>query len=269
MTTTPPLCQNSGTQISSTKCNCTGTNGWVGDRCERRPHNCSELSNFGYSNGTRIFPVDLYRNNSRFVSTVCNVGSSSSEIGIIKHTGQFNFRRTWDDYVKGFFYNGDNYFLGLDNIYAYNKKGFSRIGVHLIFSSSTVNGKVYQEYYSFSMSSNTSGYAYTVGSSASTSRSVGGSGNTKVYDLGDPFNPCQNTPFSTFDKDQDKEPAKNCADLTATGWWFKTCTPEPSVSPLGSVNASSSERRVILPKYDTMSQGPREAFKYIYMYLLP
>ncbi|CAG5131606.1 unnamed protein product [Candidula unifasciata] len=269
LTTAAPFCQNAGTQVSPATCDCSGTRGWVGNRCERRPYSCSELSNFGYTSGTQVFPIDIHRNNSKLVNTACNVGSNSEEVGLLKHTGQFNYNRSWDDYVNGFFYNGDNYWLGLENIYAYNKKGYANIGIHLIFSSAYVNGKVYKEYYSFSISDNTTGYSYTVGTGASGSRSVSGSGNTKVYDLGDPFNPCQNTPFSTHDKDQDLEPTKNCAQLTATGWWFKTCTPEPIVSPLGSVNATSNERRVILPKYDTTSQGPREAFKYVYIYLIP
>lgn len=179
---------------------------------------------------------------------------------------------TWSSYVNGFFHDSDNYWLGLKNMAVYNKD-LTRIGIQLNFSSSTVFGYILQEYFSFAISDSSAGYSYTVGSIASSARSLGGSGSTQGFNLGNLFDLGENTHFSTYDRDQDNDSGRNCASLAGAGWWFKSCTPQLVVNPLG-LNyvrnpGAPAEAFVLLPKYDTALDGPKESFRHVYIYLKP
>ena len=130
--------------------------------------------------------------------------------------GGESFNRTWTEYALGFGDLDREFWLGLEYVHrltqnAYRSKS-SELSVHL----RAFNGKCYNATYSYF-------------------KVLGESQNYKLFaagysgDAGDPFEDPENRfdsntmEFSTCDKDNDKDPNKNCADSYQSGWWFNRC----------------------------------------------
>jgi hypothetical protein len=129
-----------------------------------------------------------------------------------------SFHKPWVDYRNGFgpLSLSDNYWIGLDNIHRLTSTiPQYRLRVEIQRSSSP--DWFFAEYESFSVSSEStnfilrvSGYSGNAGDALAGSTSVGNA---------------QGMMFTTYDRDNDKQVAGNCADNpNHGGWWWNYCS---------------------------------------------
>ncbi|RUS81217.1 hypothetical protein EGW08_011011 [Elysia chlorotica] len=120
-----------------------------------------------------------------------------------------NFYRSWQEYKDGFGDLTDNFWIGNEAIH--NLTSMYR---HEMRIDMTVDGQsVFAQYTSFRIEDETDNYRLRLGSYSGT---VG----EKTHDFGLSYH--DNSQFSTYDKDNDKNSA-NCAVLYPGGWWYKSC----------------------------------------------
>lgn len=130
--------------------------------------------------------------------------------------GGESFNRTWTEYALGFGDLDGEFWLGLEYVHRLTQNtyryGSPELNVHL----RAFHGASYEAKYTYF-------------------KVLGESQNYKIFaagyegDAGDAFGKPQNRfesnkmEFSTFDKDNDKDQNKNCADAYKSGWWFNRC----------------------------------------------
>ncbi|BFZ25558.1 hypothetical protein BsWGS_28597 [Bradybaena similaris] len=117
-------CQNSGQwNVQLQTCDCVDF--WVGTSCERRPYSCKELKFFGYTSHTQHrLKIDVYRNQSLLVYTQCYISDTDSQTFIFSNGGAESYNKTWEEYLKGFNIGDWHWWLGLENIVAFNRMGY-------------------------------------------------------------------------------------------------------------------------------------------------
>ncbi|KAL2089337.1 hypothetical protein ACEWY4_014025 [Coilia grayii] len=119
--------------------------------------------------------------------------------------GSVNFFRNWENYKKGFGNIDSEYWLGLENIYNLTKQGDYRLLVEL---EDWVGKKVYAEYSSFRLESESEGFRIRLG--------------TYQGNAGDSLSNHNGKPFTTLDRDRDTF-SGNCAHFHKGGWWYNAC----------------------------------------------
>lgn len=120
--------------------------------------------------------------------------------------GSVNFFRNWENYKKGFGNIDSEYWLGLENIHILAKQGDYRLMVEL---EDWERKKVYAEYSSFRLESESEGYRLRLG--------------TYQGNAGDSLSSHNGKPFTTLDRDKDAFTGGNCAHFHKGGWWYNAC----------------------------------------------
>ncbi|XP_071501337.1 ficolin-1-like [Diadema antillarum] len=120
--------------------------------------------------------------------------------------GRENFNRPWNDYVKGFGNLQGEFFLGLDWIYRISMQRRHELRIELRDSQWT---ETFTKYWTFTLSDENQNYTMKV--TEMDPNSNGGNG----------LQQHSNAPFSTFDRDNDRVPATNCARQHGGGWWYR------------------------------------------------
>ena len=122
-------------------------------------------------------------------------------------TGDLSFNRTWVDYKFGF---GDitaEHWLGLERIHQLTNQNHTYM---LLMSIDVGKGiKFYAQYDNFRISNEADGYILNIGQYNGTA--------------GDSLSLLHGAKFSTWDRDNDAAPNRNCAEAMHGGWWFKRC----------------------------------------------
>ncbi|XP_059893271.1 microfibril-associated glycoprotein 4-like isoform X2 [Gadus macrocephalus] len=177
---------------------------------ESLPVDCSDLysNGFGNSGVYTIFPAGP----TSPVQVFCEMGSmdapDSNKWTVIQRRtdGTINFYRGWEQYKTGFGQASSEYWLGLENIHLLSGKKSYKLRVDM---EDFDGAKVSAEYSSFNVAPEKDGYRLTLSGFKD-----GGAGDSLAFHNGQKF--------STFDKDQDSDPA-NCAETYLGGWWYNNC----------------------------------------------
>ena len=125
-TTEPPLCEHNGVLSVEDDCDCRSTGGYIGDRCERAATSCLDLYDNNYASGTHALNIDLLGDGSVFFRTTCHLRewySTQASFDFMRSTGSFDSDLSYNDYVSGFRFGPDDYWIGLENLHKYTADG--------------------------------------------------------------------------------------------------------------------------------------------------
>ncbi|KAH8354932.1 hypothetical protein KR093_002152, partial [Drosophila rubida] len=120
-----------------------------------------------------------------------------------------NFNRDWADYKNGFGEPAKEFWLGNENIYMLTNNEEYALRVEL---EDFEGNKRYAQYSHFKIHSEADYYKLEID---------GYEGNAGDS-LNDPWYGSNNSPFSTYNKDNDRS-SLNCASMLKGGWWWKSC----------------------------------------------
>ncbi|CAH1179036.1 unnamed protein product [Phaedon cochleariae] len=120
-----------------------------------------------------------------------------------------NFNRDWNDYKNGFGDPAKEFWLGNENIYMLTNNEEYSLRVELEDFEGT---KRYAQYSHFKIYSEADYYKLEID---------GYEGNAGDS-LNDPWYGSNNSPFSTYNRDNDRS-SLNCASMLKGGWWWKSC----------------------------------------------
>ena len=129
-----------------------------------------------------------------------------------RKNGEVNFNRGWSEYVGGF---GDpkwEYWLGLEKIHCLTA-AVCRTELRVDLGDFDGNKK-YAQYNFFSVNNNLTNYRLDIGAysgNAGDALDCSGSGNL------------DGMAFTTYDRDNDRWSAYNCAQQHSAGWWYNWC----------------------------------------------
>ncbi|RUS76266.1 hypothetical protein EGW08_015981 [Elysia chlorotica] len=243
-------CLNGGQMdVQNGGCDCSGTAGYAGDLCQHHVTSCQELATSGAVLGVHPVTMDLHGDGSYIFQTHCVLSSRGTSFTFMRSSGRVAKRFSWSDYVNGFRINGENYWVGLDNLHRYTSDGRNhRVRFGVAFNSSAVNGEILESSSNFVVGPASSGYAYCCNSVSNRASSVVLFG-TALY-LNNFLVGQSGNRFSTPDTDQDGDSLRHCADLAGSGWWFGSCNPS-TVNPLGW-----SYSVLPVPTYDSLIRLP-------------
>ncbi|XP_028828308.1 microfibril-associated glycoprotein 4-like [Denticeps clupeoides] len=192
------------------------------------PIDCDDVYNNGStSSGVyTIYPVGL----DAPIQVYCDMGCPADESTFDGHwmviqrrmNGTVNFYRPWNDYKDGFGDLEGEYWLGLENMFLITWSAKYELKVDM---EDFEHSKVYAQYSSFSVDSETNGYKLHADGFIN-----GGAGDSLYFHNG--------MNFSTFDNDQDMSTYyywynyynyyyygynNNCAELQEGGFWYQNC----------------------------------------------
>ncbi|KAK6966145.1 BgMFREP21.3 [Biomphalaria glabrata] len=120
--------------------------------------------------------------------------------------GKVDFYRGWKEYRDGFGdYNIGEFYLGNENIFSLTSTGQYDLRIDLEFN----NKKYFAQYENFKVLSETEKYTLKIGNY---------SGNA-----GDELSYHNNMFFTTFDRDNDVDGGRNCAENSSGAWWYRGC----------------------------------------------
>lgn len=120
-----------------------------------------------------------------------------------------NFNRDWNDYKNGFGDPSKEFWLGNENIYMLTNNDDYMLRVEL---EDFDGNKRYATYSHFKIFSEAEYYKLEID---------GYEGNAGDS-LNDPWYGSNNSPFSTYNRDNDRS-SLNCASMLKGGWWWKSC----------------------------------------------
>uniref|UniRef100_A0A3B1J304 Microfibril-associated glycoprotein 4-like n=1 Tax=Astyanax mexicanus TaxID=7994 RepID=A0A3B1J304_ASTMX len=178
------------------------------DPNELHPADCADI----YRNGQTLSGVYyIYLSDYTPVQVYCDMGTLGGSLKDAMWTvfqrrmdGSVNFYRPWEKYKKGFGNKHGEYWLGLENLYQLTRRRKYELRVDL---QDFDGRKVFAQYSSFSVDSESNGYKLTIGGFIN-----GGAGNSLAIHNGQKF--------STFDKD---DAGTNCAKTYLGGFWYANC----------------------------------------------
>lgn len=210
--------------IRTQMCQCIG--GWIGLFCSKLARTCHDLVTSNYSKGYKRVYLDLHGNYSVIISVVCYILPSLNYSRLIvmrNHNGVSDFRFSWNSYVSGFSNSFLGFWLGLNKMYLLSSTLYRTLHVLFMLGNEAWFAWQYNHFTILDASRN-----YPMYFSSSKNFKIS-SGNDVQF--GDCLTFVQNISFSTWDKDNDLDPMKNCANLIGAGWWYMDC--EPKCNPLG------------------------------------
>uniref|UniRef100_A0A182YTV5 Fibrinogen C-terminal domain-containing protein n=1 Tax=Biomphalaria glabrata TaxID=6526 RepID=A0A182YTV5_BIOGL len=122
--------------------------------------------------------------------------------------GKVDFYRGWKEYRDGFGdYNIGEFYLGNENIFKLTSDGIYDLRIDLEYNNKTY----FAQYENFKVLSETEKYKLQIGDY---------SGNAV-----DSLINHKNMFFTTFDRDNDRDRNKNCAQHYSGAWWYNNCHP--------------------------------------------
>ncbi|XP_046811973.1 angiopoietin-related protein 2-like [Lucilia cuprina] len=171
------------------------------------PSSCAEATKCTRTSG--IYQITDFRYSNQTFTVYCDYDNYDGEwIYILtRFNGKENFYRNWDDYVKGFGNVADEYWLGLERLYALtNYYGPQELNVYI---------ENFEGIAKFARYSN-----FVIGDASE---------KYKLKSLGDYFGTAGDSlekqlgaSFSTYDKDNDID-SRHCAEYRKSGFWFNAC----------------------------------------------
>lgn len=102
--------------------------------------------------------IDVYRNQSLLVYTQCLNTNENSQTFIFSNGGGQSFNKTWTEYLKGFEIGDWHWWLGLENILAFNRMGHRKIVFMIIIQNINFNWEF--GYENFTVSDADKGYVF-------------------------------------------------------------------------------------------------------------
>ncbi|XP_026841427.1 techylectin-5B isoform X2 [Drosophila persimilis] len=174
---------------------------------------CVDLLNAGMKN-SGVFYLQIRGTTYWFLKVYCEQDISDGGWTVIQRRDDFgepreNFNRDWADYKNGFGEPAKEFWLGNENIYMLTNNEEYTLRVEL---EDFEGNKRYAQYSHFKIHSEADYYKLEID---------GYEGNAGDS-LNDPWYGSNNSPFSTYNKDNDRS-SLNCASMLKGGWWWKSC----------------------------------------------
>ncbi|XP_070069081.1 techylectin-5B-like isoform X4 [Drosophila takahashii] len=161
-----------------------------------------------------VFYLQIRGTTYWFLKVYCDQETSDGGWTVIQRRDDFgdpreNFNRDWSDYKNGFGEPSKDFWLGNENIYMLTNNEEYSLRVEL---EDFEGNKRYAHYSHFKIHSEADYYKLEID---------GYEGNAGDS-LNDPWYGSNNSPFSTYNKDNDRS-SLNCASMLKGGWWWKSC----------------------------------------------
>ncbi|EDW09754.2 uncharacterized protein Dmoj_GI20677 [Drosophila mojavensis] len=174
---------------------------------------CVDILNAGMKQ-SGVFYLQIRGTTYWFLKVYCEQGIADGGWTVIQRRDDFgepreNFNRDWADYKNGFGEPNKEFWLGNENIYMLTNNEDYALRVEL---EDFEGNKRYAQYSHFKIHSEADYYKLEID---------GYEGNAGDS-LNDPWYGSNNSPFSTYNKDNDRS-SLNCASMLKGGWWWKSC----------------------------------------------
>ncbi|XP_061393831.1 fibrinogen alpha chain-like [Musca vetustissima] len=174
---------------------------------------CVDLLNAGMKQ-SGVFYLQIRGTTYWFLKVFCEQEIADGGWTVIQRRDDFgepreNFNRDWADYKNGFGDPAKEFWLGNENIYMLTNNEDYILRVEL---EDFEGNKRYAQYAHFKIHSEADYYKLEID---------GYEGNAGDS-LNDPWYGSNNSPFSTYNRDNDRS-SLNCASMLKGGWWWKSC----------------------------------------------
>ncbi|XP_014247642.1 angiopoietin-4 [Cimex lectularius] len=176
-------------------------------------YSCLDLLNGGMRQ-SGVFYLQIRGTTYWFLKVFCEQETAEGGWTVIQRRDDFgepreNFNRDWSDYKNGFGDPAKEFWLGNENIYMLTNNEEHMLRVEL---EDFEGNKRYAQYSHFKIYSEGEYYKLEID---------GYEGNAGDS-LNDPWYGSNNSPFSTYNRDNDRS-SLNCASMLKGGWWWKSC----------------------------------------------
>ncbi|XP_062706517.1 fibrinogen alpha chain isoform X3 [Aedes albopictus] len=174
---------------------------------------CADLMNAGMRQ-SGVYYLQIRGTTYWFLKVFCEQEVADGGWTVIQRRDDFgepreNFNRDWADYKNGFGDPAKEFWLGNENIYMLTNNEDYSLRVEL---EDFEGNKRYAQYSHFKIHSEQDYYKLEID---------GYEGNAGDS-LNDPWYGSNNSPFSTYNRDNDRS-SLNCASMLKGGWWWKSC----------------------------------------------
>ncbi|KAJ2954541.1 hypothetical protein O0L34_g2825 [Tuta absoluta] len=174
---------------------------------------CVDLLNAGMRE-SGVYYLQIRGTTYWFLKVYCEQNIADGGWTVIHRRDDFgvpaeNFNRDWSDYKNGFGDSSKEFWLGNENIYMLTNNDDYMLRVEL---EDFDGNKRYAQYSHFKIYSEAEYYKLEID---------GYEGNAGDS-LNDPWYGSNNSPFSTYNRDNDRS-SLNCASMLKGGWWWKSC----------------------------------------------
>lgn len=176
-------------------------------------YSCIDLLNAGMRD-SGVYYLQIRGTTYWFLKVFCEQEIADGGWTIIQRRDDYgepreNFNRDWADYKNGFGDPAREFWLGNENIYMLTNNEDYMLRVEL---EDFEGNKRYAQYSHFKIYSEGEYYKLEID---------GYEGNAGDS-LNDPWYGSNNSPFSTYNRDNDRS-SLNCASMLKGGWWWKSC----------------------------------------------
>ncbi|XP_041987077.1 angiopoietin-related protein 1 [Aricia agestis] len=176
-------------------------------------YSCVDLLNAGMRD-SGVYYLQIRGTTYWFLKVYCEQGIADGGWTVIHRRDDFgvpaeNFNRDWSDYKNGFGDPSREFWLGNENIYMLTNNDDYMLRVEL---EDFDGNKRYAQYSHFKIYSEGEYYKLE----------IDGYEGTAGDSLNDPWYGSNNSPFSTYNRDNDRS-SLNCASMLKGGWWWKSC----------------------------------------------
>ncbi|XP_050683765.1 angiopoietin-related protein 2 [Leptidea sinapis] len=176
-------------------------------------YSCVDLLNAGMRD-SGVYYLQIRGTTYWFLKVFCEQIIADGGWTVIHRRDDFgtpaeNFNRDWSDYKNGFGDPSKEFWLGNENIYMLTNNDDYMLRVEL---EDFDGNKRYAQYSHFKIYSEAEYYKLEID---------GYEGNAGDS-LNDPWYGSNNSPFSTYNRDNDRS-SLNCASMLKGGWWWKSC----------------------------------------------
>ncbi|XP_050538996.1 angiopoietin-related protein 1-like [Daktulosphaira vitifoliae] len=181
---------------------------------EVKGYSCLDLLNAGMKqNG--VYYLQIRGTAYWYLKVFCEQEIADGGWTVIQRRDDFsepireNFNRDWTDYKNGFGDPTKEFWMGNENIYMLTSNDEYMLRIEL---EDFEGNKRYAQYSHFKIYSEAEYYKLEID---------GYEGNAGDS-LNDPWYGSNNSPFSTYNRDNDRS-SLNCASMLKGGWWWKSC----------------------------------------------
>ncbi|XP_017778485.1 PREDICTED: angiopoietin-2 [Nicrophorus vespilloides] len=176
-------------------------------------YSCVDLLNAGMRD-SNVYYLQIRGTTYWFLKVFCEQEIADGGWTVIQRRDDYgdpreNFNRDWNDYKNGFGDPAKEFWLGNENIYMLTNNEEYILRVEL---EDFEGNKRYAQYSHFKIYSEAEYYKLEID---------GYEGNAGDS-LNDPWYGSNNSPFSTYNRDNDRS-SLNCASMLKGGWWWKSC----------------------------------------------
>ncbi|CAG9763200.1 unnamed protein product [Ceutorhynchus assimilis] len=176
-------------------------------------YSCADLYTAAMRN-SGVYYLQIRGTTFWFLKVFCEQEIADGGWTVIQRRNDFgipreNFNRDWNDYKNGFGDPAKEFWLGNENIYMLTNNEEYSLRVEL---EDFEGNKRYAQYSHFKIYSEAEYYKLEID---------GYEGNAGDS-LNDPWYGSNNSPFSTYNRDNDRS-SLNCASMLKGGWWWKSC----------------------------------------------